>query len=112
MYTEIKEGAPLPENLADRLMAGGVFVARRCLQTLGIFDEITATSLEHIRGVCGDDTAKSVSREGFEAIHRFASLEQIEAIMDHIYQDLAKKRAAVDCADSPAFTGHYKTLLF
>ena len=73
------------------MSAGENFVARRCLQALGIFDEITTTSQEHIQAISGDDVAGNIAREGFEAIHRFTSLEQIEATMGRIYQDLAKK---------------------
>lgn len=93
-YVEIEEGGPYPEDLSDRLMAGEIFVVRRCLQKLGIFDEIVRTSLDDIRIVAGEDVAANVEREGFETIHRYASLDQIEAILDRIYGDVGQKGPA------------------
>lgn len=90
-YLEIKGGASYPDDLADRLMAGEIFVVRQCLQTLDIFDEIAETSLEDIRIVAGEDAAANIEREGFETIHRCTSLDQIYAITDRIYADLAQK---------------------
>lgn len=90
-YVEIEEGAPYPENMAERLMTGEIFVIRRCLQRLGIFDEITDTSLDGIRTIAGEDAAATVEHEGFEKIHRFADLDQIDAIIDKVYKDLARK---------------------
>jgi hypothetical protein len=61
-YVEIEEGAPYPHDLANRVMAGEVFVVRRCLNTLGIFGEIAETSLDAIRSVSGLDAAATVKR--------------------------------------------------
>jgi nitrite reductase/ring-hydroxylating ferredoxin subunit len=90
-YLEIAEGASLPRNLAERVMAGEIFVVRRCLQRLGIFDEITASSLDAIRSVLGADVAVDVEREGFDAIHRFANLDQIEAVIDSLCKGVAQQ---------------------
>jgi len=111
-YVEIKEGAPYPENLVERLMAGEIFVIRRCLQSLGIFDEIAETSLEGIRTAGGEDVAVDVEREGFEAIHRFADLDQIDAIIDRIYKDLARKGPRWIARIAPDLLGIKKSYYF
>ncbi len=87
-YVEFEEGAACPENLADRVMAGEIFVARRCLQTLGIFDEITATSLDAIRSAAGADAAENIEREGFDAIHHRIDI--------HCWKTLVGERRSVD----------------
>lgn len=90
-YVDIRDVDTWPEDLAERLMKGEIFVVRRCLQRLGIFDEVVATSLESIRMIAGEQVVDDVEREGFENIHRFANLEQIDAILDRLYKNLANK---------------------
>jgi nitrite reductase/ring-hydroxylating ferredoxin subunit len=111
-YVEIAETAPFPEKLADRVMAGEIFVVRGCLQRLDIFDEITATSLDATRDVVGADAAANVQREGFDAIHRFSSLDQIEAIADNLSSRLAQKGPAWIAKVAPELLGITKPYYF
>lgn len=111
-YIEVKAGAPYPENLAERLMAGEIFVIRGCLQSLGIYDEITKTSLEGIQAVAGENVASSIKREGFETIHRFTDLDQIDSIIDRIYKDLARKGPAWVAKIAPDLLGITKPYYF
>jgi nitrite reductase/ring-hydroxylating ferredoxin subunit len=93
-YIEIEAGAPCPRKLASRVLAGEIFVARRCLQTLGIFDEITKTTLDAIKSVSGADTATDVERDGFETFHRHVNINQIEAITHSTYKGVRKSGPA------------------
>ena len=90
-YIEIADGEAFPQRLAEHVMAGEVFLVRRCLQRLGLFDEIRETSLEAIRDLAGPSPARQIEREDFDAIHRFVALDKIEAIADRIYERAAKR---------------------
>lgn len=111
-YLEIREADDWPKDLAERLMQGEIFVVRGCLQRLGIFDEVTATSLESIRAIAGDEIAANVEREGFETIHRFADLAQIDAILDRLYRNLAQKGPAWVRTVAPDLLGLTGTFYF
>lgn len=111
-YLDIADGAAFPPKLAERVMAGEIFVVRRCLQRLGIFDDVTATSLDAIRGVAGTEAAAGVAREGFDAIHRFANLDQIEAITDRIYKDATRQAPGWTAKVAPDLLGTTKPYYF
>ena len=90
-FTEIAEGAEIPKSIAEDALAGEIFVIRQGLQRLGVFGDVAAVSLAAIKKVAGAETAANVRREGFDAIHRFVNLQQIEAIADEIYIHATKK---------------------
>lgn len=91
-FTELSQNAPYPADLNDRLKAGEIFVARGCLQRLGLMDDMLNTSLEGISRVAGAEVAAKLKSEGVEHIHRHTSIEQIAEITDMIY-GLAKQKA-------------------
>ncbi len=90
-YTEIAKDEPIPMGLTEKVIEGEVFVIRGCLQRLGVFDEIAATSIAGIRDAAGAEVVGKIKREGFDAIHRFASLDQIETATDKIYEHACDK---------------------
>lgn len=90
-YTELKAGEAYPSDLNQRIRNGEVFVARQFLQRLDLLEDLRATSLEGIRQVAGEDTAKQVADAGLDHIHEHTSLSQIAEITDAIYKLAANK---------------------
>ena len=85
-YTEITEDQPIPAGLVDKIIEGEVFVIRKGLQRLGLYDHIAETSLAGVRDGAGARAAEDIEREGFDAIHRFTNLEEIESVTDAIHK--------------------------
>ncbi len=109
-YKEIAEDQPIPAQLAEKVIEGEVFVIRSCLQRLGVFDHIAETSLDAIRQVAGAEAAENIERGGFDAIHRFVSLDQIEAATDLIHKratDMAPEWVAQIAPGLLGVTGPY-----
>ena len=104
-YTEIAEDQPIPPHLAEKVIEGEVFVIRRCLQRLGVFDEIAATSLNAIKSVAGRKAADDVEREGFDTIHRHTSLDQLEAVTDKIHDRAIEKASDWVAQIAPGLLG-------
>ena len=111
-YTELRDGESLPEELAQRVMAGEVFVIRRCMQRIGLLEQLRAASLEGIRGVVGDDIADKVDRAGFDQIHNFVDLEKLAAITDEIYRIAGKKASGWVAKIMPEVLGVKKPYYF
>ena len=104
-YIELAEGTPRPPDLVQRVTAGELFVMRGCAQRIGLQEELMQASLEGIKRVLGSEIAETVAREGFEKIHDVASLEQIAAITDAIYDVTAPKAAGWVATIMPSVLG-------
>lgn len=85
-YVDLNEGDARPADLVARVMAGELFVLRRCMQRIGLLEELRAASLEGVRRVAGAEVTAKVDAEGFDQIHRHVGLEEIAAITDEIYR--------------------------
>ncbi len=92
-YIDLADAAAWPTNIAERVMTGELFVLRRCMQRLDLFDDLRAASLDGIRQVLGPEVSARVDAEGLDQIHRFASLEQIAKITDAVYRTTATQAA-------------------
>lgn len=92
LFTDLEFGQPYPSDISKRIIGGEVFVARKCMQQLGLMEDMHATSIAGIRRVAGDEIAHTIEREGLEHIHRHCPLEQIAEITNAIY-DLAEHKA-------------------
>ena len=73
------------DGLAARILDGEVFVLRRGLQQLGIFDTLIEASLSGIRAAAGDDTAAKVREAGFDRIHEWVNPGDLPALTDAVY---------------------------
>lgn len=104
-FTEIGANEPIPAGLADKAIDGEVFVIRNGLQRLGVFDEIAETSLDACKKIAGPDAAASIKREGFDAIHRFASFDQIERVTDAIHKRATEKASDWVAQIAPGLLG-------
>ncbi|MFD1156376.1 Rieske (2Fe-2S) protein [Roseovarius aestuarii] len=85
-YVDISKDARIPSDIAQRTQNGEVFVIRACLQRLGLFEEIEASTIDAITHVTGQETARKLADEGIQFIHKHASLAQIAKITDRAYE--------------------------
>jgi nitrite reductase/ring-hydroxylating ferredoxin subunit len=74
------------ENLAPRILRGEVFVVRRGLQQLGLFDTLVRSTLEGIRNSAGPEIATEIERSGFDRIHEWVKPADIPAVTDAVYK--------------------------
>jgi nitrite reductase/ring-hydroxylating ferredoxin subunit len=95
MHAELVEiQGDLPHrDLAARVLAGEVVVVRRCMQQLGLIEELREASLQGIRETAGSEVADRVASLGFEMIHECVGAEQIPAITDRVYEIVSRKAA-------------------
>ncbi|MGH0028590.1 MAG: Rieske 2Fe-2S domain-containing protein [Myxococcota bacterium] len=84
-------------NVGSQLLQGDVVLLRGCMQALGLFDALRGASLEGIRRAAGDETARRVESEGFEALHRIVDAADLPAVTDAVYRVVAD--AAPDWLD-------------
>lgn len=87
--TEISQPGEV-EGLAGRILDGEVFILRRGLQTLGLLDDLIASSLEGIRESVGPDVAARASRDGFDRIHEWIDPADLPRMTDAVYLSVAK----------------------
>ena len=93
-YTELQAGSAFPGDLESRIRRGEIFLARNFLQSIGLFDDIRATSIQAIRQVAGLTVADRLGQEGLEHIHRYADLPAIAEISNAIYALASNKVAS------------------
>jgi nitrite reductase/ring-hydroxylating ferredoxin subunit len=78
------------EGLAGRILDGEVFILRRGLQTLGLLDDLIASSLEGIRKSVGPDVAARARRDGFDRIHEWIDAADLPGMTEAVYLSVAK----------------------
>ena len=74
------------ENLASRILRGEVFIVRRGLQQLGLFDTLVRSTLEGIRNCVGPEIAGEIERSGFDRIHEWVKPADIPTVTDAVYK--------------------------
>ena len=84
------EGLADEPDLGARLLEGDVIVLRGCMQALGLFDSLRETSLEGIRQGAGEEIARRVAEEGFEALHEIVDAKDLPPITDAVYRVVAE----------------------
>ena len=75
-------------DLAQRVLAGEVYVARGGLQSLGVMDRMVAASLKGIARSVGQDAADDASREGFQHIHHRVAPGDVPKMTDAVYEEI------------------------
>jgi nitrite reductase/ring-hydroxylating ferredoxin subunit len=88
------------QGLVPRILAGEVFVFRRALQQLGLFEQLMGGTLDGIRGSAGPDTAANIQKAGLDRVHEFVKPSDLPALTDAVYKVL-----------SPMVHGVVKTLV-
>lgn len=73
------------DGLAQRILDGEVFVLRRGLQQLGLYETLVEASLAGIRATAGEDTAGKVREAGFDRIHEWVNPGDLPALTDAVY---------------------------
>jgi len=102
---EISEPGEI-KDLAGRILDGEVFILRRGLQKLKLFDDLMEFSLEGIRGSVGAEVAANARRHGLDQIHRWVDPEDLPGMTDAVYKSVAKRvRPIVDTFVSGVFPG-------
>jgi nitrite reductase/ring-hydroxylating ferredoxin subunit len=87
---EIKNVGEVPD-LAGRILGGEVFVLRRGLQQLGLFEPLVEGTLEGIRAAAGEEVADKVRRGGFDRIHEWVTPLDLPAVTDSVYAVLTPR---------------------
>lgn len=87
---EIKTVGEIPD-LAGRILNGEVFVLRRGLQQLGLFDPIVEGTLTGIRKASGDTIADGVRKAGFDRIHEWVTPLDLPKVTDAVYAELTPR---------------------
>jgi nitrite reductase/ring-hydroxylating ferredoxin subunit len=96
---EISHVGEVPD-LAKRILEGEVFILRRGLQQLGLFEPLVEGTLEGIGTAAGDDVAHKVRQGGFDRIHEWISPLDLPKVTDAVYDVL-----------TPRALGHLQTLV-
>lgn len=91
---EIKTVGEIPD-LAARILRGEVFVLRRGLQQLGLFEPLVESTLQGIQTAAGRETAEKVRQGGFDRIHEWITPLDLPKVTDAVY-DVLTPRALAD----------------
>ena len=75
------------QGLADRIVAGEVFVFREALQAFDCYDMLEEASLKGIAKFAGQDVADRAKSEGFHRIHEWIDAGDIPALTDTVYAE-------------------------
>ena len=82
-------------DLAPRILRGEVFVVRRGLQQLGLYDTLVRSTLEGIRNTAGPEVASEIERCGFDRIHEWVKPAEIPAVTDAVYKVVTENASDV-----------------
>lgn len=87
-------------DLANRILNGEVFILRKGLQQLGLFEPLVDATLEGVAAAAGPEVADKVRRGGFDRIHEWVSPTDLPKLTDAVYDVL-----------TPRALGHLRTLV-
>jgi hypothetical protein len=96
---------PLAAALSEAAR-GGIVVVRRALQTLGVFDEMHAATLDAIAHVVSVDAAARVRAAGFEGLHRHLSGRELFDVLDAVTARFTPRTGALIAALARGLLGH------
>ncbi|MGQ0734657.1 MAG: phytanoyl-CoA dioxygenase family protein, partial [Acidobacteriota bacterium] len=78
-------------DLAGRILNGEVFVLRRGLQQVGLFEPLVECTLEAICASAGREVADKVREGGFDRIHEWLSPLDLPGVTDAVYAVLTPR---------------------
>lgn len=96
----------------DRVLAGQVYVVRRPLQRLGLFDLLRQQTLDGIRQSAGASAAESVAALGFERIHEVVDPKDLPEVTDAVYRRVAEVAREFLLRYIPGVFGHDKPIYY
>lgn len=75
-------------GLADRILAGEVFVFREALQHFDLMEMWTQASLRGITNSVGKEVADNCVAKGFQHIHEWVDAQDVPAMTDAVYDEI------------------------
>ena len=85
----------LPESLLERVQQGQLVVLQNHLRDLHVHEQLRALIFSSIAGICGEDTAERVGKDGIEKIHLYLDANQLEDTYHLVREELAAKMPAI-----------------